>query len=254
MSLRPCTPLAKTTRAGRHAAVNSGRGRHPTYSGDFKDRNTHRNRTAVPRPRTSTVNSPSRDVIAREPLSHDVRLCERGLLHCRPLVSVDLLPRCDDLFRVSCLLSRRRRETRATSLKIAGGASPTKDCGGTASLLPAERARASFDVAKLKHILGGSDDTQDTFAKVLKADPLFDFTWGELLTLLPVACAVCRRGIRQLPTRAALPSHRLLVCGVRWSRSGGVRLLRVSPLPSAHRPSDASCAWHVTRGGCRRHP
>ena len=63
-------------------------------------------------------------------------------------------------------------------MEITGGPVATRDCGGTSALLPAERARAEFDVAKLHAVLSGTAaEVADQHAKLF-TEPLFDFTYG----------------------------------------------------------------------------
>ena len=66
----------------------------------------------------------------------------------------------------------------SVSLKVTGGTKASKDCGGTAGLLPAERAKASFDVPKLRRLLNGNETHQHELGALLVNDPLFDFTFG----------------------------------------------------------------------------
>jgi len=64
-------------------------------------------------------------------------------------------------------------------MEIKGGSTPSKTCGGTADILPAERARASFDVKKLSEFLNGTAENQaqkDKWYKLFDT-PDFDFTY-----------------------------------------------------------------------------
>lgn len=79
-------------------------------------------------------------------------------------------------------------------MDIKGTTTPTRDTGGTAGYLPAERKAASFDPSVLVKVFRGSNDgAQQELAKLLHADPLFDFTFGAPLVDVSrtLACLVC---------------------------------------------------------------
>jgi len=76
---------------------------------------------------------------------------------------------------------QQSRARESVFMEITGGPVATRDCGGTSALLPAERARAEFDVAKLHAVLSGTAaEVADQHAKwhQLFTEPLFDFTYG----------------------------------------------------------------------------
>lgn len=78
-----------------------------------------------------------------------------------------------------------------TMQKIVGSTKPTRETGGTAGLLPAERARASFDSSSLTKVFQGQAGAQSELAKLLHDDPLFDFTYGPFFAWV-VSCVSLR--------------------------------------------------------------